>query len=386
MDVLTPAPDLVRCDTGRYLVGAMMCPLWADSRRWDPIRRHPEREPILGWYDENDPQVADWEVFWSLGHGISFFVVCWYRAKENRGRAPIQDLFGHWISHALPRSRHGGKFAYALMWENINPIASGVSGPSDFLDNVLPWMIENHFRRRNYLRFDGVPLLFVHGPEQLVRELGGVERAVEVLEQARERCRRAGVGGLALLAQNCTKRAADFVPGVKDAGFEATFAYHWPTFAGHPFMVSGAQPSPMRMAAGQSLCWDEQSKGALPHVLTASVGWDSTPWGGAFAKSRWRLDPQQWRTLLRWAKTELDHRALRGSDGIESRMLLLDNWNEFGEGHFLFPTKKDGFAWLDAVRDVFASQATTHRETVPGHRAMSAQPQATSLPARSNQR
>ncbi|MFY7951223.1 MAG: glycoside hydrolase family 99-like domain-containing protein [Armatimonadaceae bacterium] len=385
MDGLTSAPEPKPCDTGRYLVGAMMCPLWADPKRWDPIRNHPDREPLLGWYDESDPRVADWEILWSLEHGISFFVACWYREKDNRGRAPIQDRFGHWVGHALPRSRYVDKFRYALMWENINPVASGVSGPSDFLDNVLPWMIDTHFRRRNYLRVDGVPLLFVHGPEQLAQELGGGPRAAEVLEKAREKCRRAGVGGLRLIGQNCTKKAMDIVPAMRQSGFEATFAYHWPTFAGRPFMVPDPEPDPMRMAAGQSLCWDEQSKGPLPHILTASVGWDSTPWGGAFAKVRWRLDPKQWRTLLGWAKTELDHRAASG-DGIETRMLLLDNWNEYGEGHYLFPTKKDGFAWLDAVRDTFASQATTHRETVPAHRATSAQPQATNLPARSTLR
>ena len=55
-----PAPRPV--DTGRYLLGAVMCPLWHDGSRWGAIARFPEREPLLGWYDEGDPEVTDWEI------------------------------------------------------------------------------------------------------------------------------------------------------------------------------------------------------------------------------------------------------------------------------------------------------------------------------------
>lgn len=45
--------------------------------------------------------------------------------------------------------------------------------------------------------------------------------------------------------------------------------------------------------------------------------------------------------------------------------MLLDNWNEFGEGHYLFPTREFGFGYLDAVREVFAPGAAEHRDVTP---------------------
>ena len=30
----------------------------------------PERKPVLGWYDEASPEVADWQIKWAVEHGI----------------------------------------------------------------------------------------------------------------------------------------------------------------------------------------------------------------------------------------------------------------------------------------------------------------------------
>jgi len=46
-------------------------------------------------------------------------------------------------------------------------------------------------------------------------------------------------------------------------------------------------------------------------------------------------------------------------------MLLLDNWNEWGEGHYLAPYREYGFGYLDAVRSVFAPDAGPHEDLVP---------------------
>jgi hypothetical protein len=54
----------------------------------------------------------------------------------------------------------------------------------------------------------------------------------------------------------------------------------------------------------------------------------------------------------------------QGGD-LASRLILLDNWNEYGEGHFIFPAKEYRFGYLDAVRKVFAPQAPVHRDLLP---------------------
>ena len=55
----------------------------------------------------------------------------------------------------------------------------------------------------------------------------------------------------------------------------------------------------------------------------------------------------------------------KASTGLEQRMILIDNWNEYGEGHYIFPTHQFGFGYLDAIREVFATNAPGHRDVTP---------------------
>jgi hypothetical protein len=46
-------------------------------------------------------------------------------------------------------------------------------------------------------------------------------------------------------------------------------------------------------------------------------------------------------------------------------MILLDNWNEWSEGHFIAPSRQHGFGYLDAVRNVFATEELDHVDLLP---------------------
>lgn len=54
-------------------------------------------------------------------------------------------------------------------------------------------------------------------------------------------------------------------------------------------------------------------------------------------------------TLARWTKDEFMP-GLR-ANSLGRRIVMLANWNEFGEGHFLMPSSLAGFGYLDALRD-----------------------------------
>lgn len=123
-----PRPEAV--DTGSLRVGAILCPLWQGGTRWRPIVPYLDRQPLLGWYDEGDPEVTDWEVTWALDHGISFFLVCWYRQPGNVGQLRVEPALGHWLHDGLFRSRYGDAMQFAILWENGHANALGL-GPYD---------------------------------------------------------------------------------------------------------------------------------------------------------------------------------------------------------------------------------------------------------------
>ena len=356
-------PEPKPASTGRLLVGAIACPIWRQSpqrKAWNALEAYPERTPLLGYYDEGDPEVTDWEVKWALEHGIGLFVSCWYRAPETLGK-PARPIFGHWLHDGLFKSRAGGRIQFAILWENANSVACGVQSEQDLLENLLPFWIENYFRRPNYLREQGKPVLFIYRPEKLIADLGGPEPARAAIDAMRAACRKAGLKGLIVAGEHHgenTGSGAEATAAMARLGMDYSYSYHWPTFTRHMPPPDGRTQEALVQA--QEACWRESAAGPLPHIVTASTGWDSRPWGGAFSKAAWSLQPPALEQLCLRARA-----FAAGGTGLARRLVLLDNWNEFGEGHYLLPTRSAGFGPLDAVRRAFAPRAGAHQDTQP---------------------
>jgi len=336
-----------------YLVGAHYFPGWRQGTHygWGKIEPIPERKPLLGFYDEGSPEVADWDIKWALEHGVSFFVYCWYRERWNLGKpVTVQDLhIGHAIHDGLFHARYVSRFRFALMWENAN--AAGVASLDDLTQHLLPFWIENYFKHPSYLKVDGRPLLFVyHAPNllQTFKTEAGVRAA---LDRLRADCRQAGVGDPILLAEY-RGTDANVLRRWKACGFDVAFAYCWHTPQRRPTadQAIAAQIQPMN-------AW--LAANALPFVPTATMGWDPLPWKSDSPRAawlhedtmtRWKLTPAQFQSALEQTKA-LMARLPAGSLG--RRLVLLDNWNEWGEGHYLLPHAEYGFGYLQAVRNVF---------------------------------
>lgn len=354
-----------------HLIGAMYFGGWElydNKDPWDPVRPYPDRRPILGFYDGGSPEVADWDIKWALESGIQFFVYCWYRKKENLGHpVTVDDLFLHRCIHqGLFHAKYQDQFRFAIMWENEN--AGGVSSESDLIDNLLPFWIENYFRRANYLKINSTPVLYVYRPEHLIKGFGGVARTKSALDHIREVMRSKGFPGLFIFGEH---RGTDssIMTSDRASGFDAMFAYCIGpenggsiTSAGTPRPSSAQYPSPEETIAWQmDIMQVWKQKNEIPIMPTASVGWDPMPWHGDDSGPdylnpkkmvRWRLAPEQYQSLLQRIK---EFMPTLPADNPGRNMLLLDNWNEWAEGHFLSPHAGAGFGYLRAVREVFCS-------------------------------
>lgn len=359
-----PEPQPAATD---FLLGAHYFPGWREGAHygWGKLAPFPERQPLLGWYDEGSPEVADWEIKWALEHGIAFFVYCWYRDGQG---GPVRQRLGHALHDGLFRARFLSKFKFCIMWENQNA-ACCATGDGDLLGNLVPFWIDNYFSHPSYLRVDGRPVLCVYDPNRLAECLGAgrevkrdaVRRALEAVRAA---VARRGFPGLWLL---CEYRHEDAwqMTRIRDCGFDHLFAYCWPTPSRRPSVEEalGAQLERMNR-------WRELD--ILPFVPTITVGWDplpwksdapSAPWLHEDQMTRWCLKPADYERLCRQVQ-ELMRALPAGSLG--RRMALLDNWNEWGEGHFIAPHAGAGFGHLDAVRSVFTSAPRQHQDLTPG--------------------
>jgi hypothetical protein len=137
---------------------------------------------------------------------------------------------------------------------------------------------------------------------------------------------------------------------MKAAGFDITWSYHWPTFAKGALREGIEHFTSDEIISGHQYCWTAQSKAKIPNIVTCSMGWDSAPWNNSCTTRKWRLTPDEFKSLLQEAKNFMNQ---QDPDLLESQILFLDNWNEFGEGHYIMPTEQYGFGYLNAVKEVF---------------------------------
>jgi len=341
-----PAPVAVKTS---ILVGAHNCPLWETNspEMWNQVVKHPERTPTLGFYDQSNPEVADWETKWAVEHGISFFTYCWYRASKGDA---VETKFSSAIESLL-KSKFAPQFKFTIMWENQGRDLktwgrSGVTGEADLLQNLMPFWLTNYFTHPSYLKIDGKPLLFIYDAHKLAADLGGAQNVPEAFEAMRSDCRRAGLSGLYILGEYRGQDVKE-IQFRKDLGFDYTFAYIWPI----------TKP---KEAAAMQLDFIHQSREqhVLPGIFTVSQGW--TGWHNE--GPLYRLTPSDFEGLLRQVKAIM---ATMPHEELSSKLLLLDNWNEWSEGHYIAPHREYGFGYLDAVRRVFSNGPEKHTDLVP---------------------
>ena len=344
-----PVPEPKPASTGRYIPVMQMCSLWKDPKAWEPIRPFPKAKPLLGYYEEGTPETIDWEIKMAVDNGIKAFMPCWYRTAGNEGK-PVQASYTHWVD-GLQQARYKEYIQYMLMWENANAVACGVKDEADLLENVMPYFIREHFSKEQYFRYRGKPVLAVYLPSLLIEQLGGAGRARVAFEKAEQLCVEAGLNGLILLGQYCWGGVMEPHLQMKRAGFSYTMSYHWPSFAEGALEAGKRDYTDNEILKGHRVCWNGQNMGALPNIINCSVGWNSAPWGHSCTDMEWKLKPRYFYRLLNNAKAEMDNRP---KEQMDADVVFLDNWNEFGEGHYIMPTAQFGYGYLFAIKRTFA--------------------------------
>ena len=349
-----PEPQPVR---GPYEVGAYYFPGWKTLSQWEPLRNFPERRPVLGWYREGDPEVADWQIKWAVEHGLTFFAYDWYWSKGNRS-------LEHGLHDGYFKARYRHLLKFCLLWANHN--AAGTSSLEDSVAVARYW-IENYFRQPEHLTVDGKPVVIIFSTDRFTSDLGspGVKRAFEAM---RTECRAAGLKGLYLLA--CVGSAGE-ARRCAEEGYDAVTAYNWP---GLGMMGPGNRAPYETVLEGYRRNWDhilEQSP--IPLMVPVSGGWDSRPWHGENNLVRFGRTPELFRQHLQDARQLLDGRLGRANAvGREGRgaggvlpLVLVEAWNEWGEGSYIEPHQEFGFGYLDAIRSTFTSAPKAHPDFAP---------------------
>jgi len=76
--------------------------------------------------------------------------------------------------------------------------------------------------------------------------------------------------------------------------------------------------------------------------------------------TKYHLEPDNFRKILRKMKQMTDSLP-EGSWG--KKIFMIDNWNEWDEGHYVAPSHEFGFRYLQAIREEL-----TERDNLPDYR------------------
>jgi len=339
-------PEPVPANTGDYLVGCYYYPGWHTYQRWSVLDDYPERRPLLGYYREGEPEIADWHINWAVSHGIGFFIYDWYWVQGSR-------QLEHALHDGYLKSRYQDKLKFCLLWANHNPPKT--SSEDDLL-RVTRYWIDNYFKLPNYLKIDGRNVIVIFDPARLSVDMGH-DAVRDGFAKMREMCRGAGVGDLYLVA--CAY-PGPHIKNLIEEGYDALSAYNYGGAGDR-----GQQYAPYEwMVEAYRDYWSQVSGAAtIPYIPVCEPGWDARPWHGHKSAVRTGKSPQLWQKMLEYAKEFVDAPNHR-QDG-NKRLVFLEAWNEFGEGDYIEPHAEFGFDYLEAVRTVFAPNSSKPEIIIP---------------------
>lgn len=330
---------------------------------FNDLHDYPERTPLMGYYDEENPQVCDWEIKWAVEHGINCFIHCWYRKHENTGKPVTENDLrcGHGLHEALFHAKYQKYMKFAIMFEN-SP-RWGTTDAQDIIDNLMPFWMENYFNRENYLKIDNKPVLFMYYQQRLSEIFPDPKDQKKMFDSCREYAKKHGFDGMVFGLCD---------PSIDKKNYEESLARGYDFRFGY---LNGYQPKENfpeeeEMRQGQIEHFREyQAMDPRRHVGTASCFWDPEPrttdhWnsmGYGFGTTKfWHLSPENYRRVLQGMKEIIKEMP---DDAWGKKILMIDNWNEWDEGHFVSPSHEFGYKYLQAIREEL-----TKRDNLPDYR------------------
>ena len=337
--------------------------LWANGEgEWEVIKKgnprfeghYQPRQPLWGYEHDDDPKVVARWIDQALKHGVNTFVYDWYWFMD-------YPYLEEALDEGFLKAENNEAMNFYIMWANHTVVhnywnyhrygddRTVLFDPKvnwDQFKTIVDRVIDRYFKRPNYVKIEGCPVMAIFDYGQLVESFGSIEETRKALDYFREKAKEAGFpgvhfqmnpgGGYPLSADN-TKSLKELIDGL---GVNSVAFYNMGGFD-CDYLKHGADAIEIRKD------WDEALD--IPVFPTVSIGWDDTPRfpaKGAQDVTRFHQSPQAFAAFLQVAKEYAD------SHPEQPKFVMINAWNEWVEGSYLLPDRKYGFGYLEAVKEV----------------------------------
>ncbi len=334
-----PTPVPVNDDD--YYVGMSVCSLWREGSHygWDCVSPYDEITPVLGYYDEGLPEVADWEIKMLAEHGFDFQHFCWYLGNTGSTIMKEPRLADAALHDGYFNAKYSDMMDFMLMWEN-----NANADCKDFnkFMNIWNYWCDWYFSDSRYFTINNKPVLTIYKYQKLVECFGDEAAAKKAISFMKEDIKKLGYDGMIILMCDQGKDAAQNKKFV-DVGADAMVSYSF----GEAAYDAQFQKDSMESAL---------KAGSLPLLPSVGVGFNDLGWTEVRSPL---ATPEAHKEVYQWAKDSYLPKigSKYPAEDWMSKFVFATTWNEFGEGHYILPTNVCGFGYLDAARATFSSVA-----------------------------
>ena len=317
------------------------------------------RVPIdTGYYDLRDPEVQRRQVELAKRYGIGGF--CFYFYWFAGHRLLETPLLNYLNDSAMD-------LPFCLCWANENwtrrwdgrdqdLLIGQEHSPDDDLDFIEH--VSRYLKDPRYIRIEDRPLLLVYRPALF-------PKASETVLRWREWCRENDVGELYIAM---VQSFQDLDP--RPYGMDAAIEFPWHT--GLPSDITSHLVPVHSPFQGYVFDWpdyaaksQEQPERPWTQIRGVMPGWDNTPRRNTDAHLFQGHSPAGYR---RWLRSAMRW-TLAQEHSEDERLLFVNAWNEWGEGAYLEPDQRFGYAFLQATRDAVEEVAGQPTDPVRPHPA-----------------
>jgi Glycosyltransferase WbsX len=320
-----------------------------------------EREPLTGWYDA-DAGVIVQDSLWASAAGFDFWLFDWY-ATAFAGTYDKQ-LNVSQENFAASSQKSGMSFA-------IDYVANDYPIPAADWDTYCQTWIDTIFANDAYLKVDGKPVMFILNPANLDSTFADAGSSGSY-----------AVSRLRTLATTATADAGPPFPGVyvvaiaaspstvahfHAEGYDAFTEYNYPCQA--PSATdSQKNDAGQYIAPAENPFFDLSTTGegvwasfadyqveydasfAPGYIPSVTLGWDARPWRSSTCF--YDRDPLSVADFVLQAELWTVQHATQNLPGSSRPLMVLEAWNELGEGSYVVPTVGDQAAYLESVATV----------------------------------
>ena len=323
------------------------------------------RKPLWGYVDEANPDIMEMQIKSARSHGINIFIYDWYWFDE-------RPFLEQCLNHGFLEAPNNKDMKFYLMWANHDAVSlwdKRLSGDS-FAGNNLIWkgavdkealeiimdrVISRYFRKPNYYQINGCPVFMIYDLHNLTTGLGGFAQTKDAISLFRQKTKAAGFPDLHLqmatwgleslnLSGVDNNRTSSVEDLVFDLGFDSVTHYQFVHFAD----VSKPYPDVLEQVDKE---WKRiETAYSIPYFPHISIGWDNNPrFSQLIGPILSEATPENFKKGLELAKAFVDRHP------EQPPLITINSWNEWTEGSYLEPDDLYGYAYLDAVKEVFGS-------------------------------